>query len=161
MTRFSLSRDRAGGLLILLFSVVYGALAFDIPILAAQAQGFTAATMPKFLAACGIVLSVVLLARADPAETKNHLLDAVKHFHWGRFTAFLVLMSAYGLVIKPFGFLLSTTTFLLSGFWILGERRALLAVGVALAVAIGFWALMTLVLGVHLEPWPDFGRRSR
>jgi putative tricarboxylic transport membrane protein len=63
-------------------------------------------------------------------------------------------MSVYGLSLRPLGFLLSTSLFLMAGFLLLGERRPTWLIGVAVLVTVGFWALMSLGLGVFLSPWP-------
>ena len=63
-------------------------------------------------------------------------------------------MSAYGLSLRPAGFLLSTFIFLAAGFVLLGERRWLPTSLVAAGVSVGFWFLMNHVLGVYVAPWP-------
>ncbi len=149
-----LSRDRVGALLMLAFSLGYGALSFRIPLLPFQAEAaFTARTMPQALTVLGAVLSLVLLLKpgggAFPSSSK---------FRWGGAALLCALMIFYGLGVRPLGFLISTSLFLIGGFVILGERRLWLILAASLPLVILFWALMTQVLGVFIEPWPEFLR---
>ncbi|GGF02879.1 tripartite tricarboxylate transporter TctB family protein [Stappia taiwanensis] len=168
-----LTRDRLGALLMLVFSLGYGVMIFDIPLLPFQAnQAFTARTMPQALSVLGIVLSLALLLRpVSAAETNEEaawrqamrqLLRPTPADEEGRRTHPLVrvallcaLMVVYGLTVRPFGFLLSTTVFLAGGMFVLGERRLWLLLGVSIAVTLFFWVLMTQFLGVYIAPLPQ------
>ncbi len=147
-----LNSDRIGALLLLAFSIAYGALTFQIPLLPFQARAaFTARTMPEALAVLGILLSLILLIR--PGSTDRLRLAG---FHWGRGAAVCALMVAYGLTIREGGFLISTSLFLIGGFLVLGERRPVVILGASLPVVAGFWLLMSQLLGVYVAPWPAF-----
>ena len=149
-----LSRDRIGALLLLAFSLAYGALTYQIPLLPFQAQAaFTAQTMPEALAALGVVLSLILLLK--PGRDAG---PEVVGFNWGQAALVCALMVAYGFAVRPGGFLISTSLFLIGGFLILGERRWPLILGASLPVVVFFWVLMTQALGVFIEPWPEFLR---
>ena len=52
----------------------------------------------------------------------------------------------------PLVFLLSTTLFLSAGFYILGERRLTMLLGVSSAFSLVFYLLMTQALGLYLSP---------
>jgi len=67
-------------------------------------------------------------------------------------------MSIYGFAIRPAGFILSTSAFLMIGFAMLGERNIIRLLIVAVPIVVGFWALMNLGLGVFIEPLPIFLR---
>ena len=71
---------------------------------------------------------------------------------WRRVAGLGVLMVFYGLTIKVLGFVLSTALFLFGGFWTMGARRWLVMGGVALAVAAGFWVILSPLLGIYLDP---------
>jgi putative tricarboxylic transport membrane protein len=147
-----LTKDRIGALLLLAFCLGYGAMTFQIPLLPFQAQAaFTAKTMPQALTVMGVVLALVLLVKPGTQDKPQ-----VAGFHWGRAAAICVLMVAYGLTVRPGGFLISTSLFLIGGFWILGERRPLLLIGASVPIVVAFWALMTQLLDVFIEPWPSF-----
>ena len=105
--------------------------------------------MPTFLAGLGVVLALVVIAAPHAPER-----PALRGLAFGRTAILLAAMSAYGLAIRPVGFLISTTAFLALGFAVLGERRAWMLAAVAVPIALGFWALMTQVLDVYVAPWP-------
>ena len=114
-----LNRDRIGALLLLAFTLGYGALTFRIPLLPFQAHAaFTARTVPEALTLIGIGLCLILLIKPgrDPAES-------LAGYQWGRAGALCAVMLVYGLTVRPGGFLLSTGLFLIAGFLIMGERR--------------------------------------
>lgn len=147
-----LTNDRIGALLLLMFSVAYGSLIYDIPLLAFQAQAaFTARTMPQALAILGTVLALVLLIKPS-SDAKPEITG----FMWKRAGLVCVLMVIYGLTIRSGGFLISTSVFLMGGFLILGERRPLMIVLSAVPVVVFFWVLMSQFLGVYVAPWPEF-----
>ena len=150
MRRWLLTPHRLGGLLLLAFCCVYGWLSFDIPQLAQPfAESFDARTLPQFLAVLGAVLSLALIAQpgGDP-------MPDLARLSWGRFAAALALMFAYAAIVRPAGFLLATTLFLAVGFRLLGARNLPLLAGIALALSIAFWALVTQVLGIYMPALP-------
>ena len=149
-----LSRDRIGALLMLAFSLGYGALSFRIPLLPFQAEAaFTARTMPQALTVLGAVLSLVLLLKPGGGG-----FASAPDFRWGRVGLLCALMVFYGFGVRPLGFLISTGLFLIGGFVVLGERRLWLILAASLPPVVLFWALMTQVLGVFIEPWPELLR---
>ena len=142
-----LSKEQLGGLSLLLFSSVYCYLTLSIPLLPQFADVYNARSMPVALGVLGVLLSLALLTRRG-SET------GVERLHWVHGFVFLLLMSLYGLSLRPVGFILSTVLFLTAGFYVLGERRALAMMLVAGSVTAGFWLLMNFVLGVYIAPWP-------
>ncbi len=152
-----LTRDRIGALLLLAFSIFYWLRIDEIRLLAFQADAaFTARTIPEILSMMGVVLSLVLLLRPGSAAKVE-----AAGFLWGKAALICLLMVAYGLTVRPAGFLLSTSLFLIGGYWILGERRWLVLLGAAVPLVVLFWLLMSQVLGVYVAALPefmDFGR---
>ncbi len=149
-----LTNDRIGGLLLLAFSLAYGLLTFDIPLLPFQAQAaFTARTMPEALSVLGIVLSLTMIVKPS-----NDARPEVAGFLWGRGAIICLVMVIYGLTVRPGGFLISTSLFLIAGILILGERRWWIVLVASVPVVVFFWVLMTQFLGVFIEPWPEFLR---
>ncbi len=143
-----LSGDRLGGLLLLAFSTGYAFLSFDIPMLDGQQALFNARSMPHALAAISIMLALGLMLKpTDPQPLPANM-------QWYLGIVFLLLMSAYGWALRPIGFIAATFFFLAGGFVLLGERRPLVIGAVALLTTTGFWALMTQLLGVHIEALP-------
>ena len=119
-----------------------------------QDTGLNARSLPQFLAVLGLTLSLALVLFPT-----SHTRPAWGISHWPLLFAFLLLMSLFGLAIRPLGFLISTSLFIFSGFALLGERSYLRLVTIPLAVAFAFWALMDLGLGVYVNPLPQFMER--
>ncbi len=146
------SKDRIGGALLLIFCITYGLLSQNITLLPIQARAaFTAKTMPEVLTVLGISLSLLVLIFPGAHERPQ-----VRGFNWPIAALFLVLMSAYGLTIRPLGFILSTSLFLIAGFAMLGERSPVRLFLVAVPLVVAFWVLMTQGLDVFIEPLPWF-----
>jgi len=147
-----LSKDRIGGALLLAFCITYGILSQEITLLPFQAKvAFHARTMPEILSIMGIGLSLLIIVFPGSPERPK-----LAGFNWLAAILFLILMSLYGLTIRPLGFILSTSVFLIAGFALLGERSPVKLLLVALPIAVGFWVLMTHGLDVFLEPLPWF-----
>ena len=146
------SKDRIGGALLLAFCITYGILSQNITLLPIQAKAaFTARTMPEVLMVLGIGLSVLVLIFPGAHERPQ-----LAGFNWGKAALFLMLMSAYGLTIRPLGFLISTSLFLIAGFALLGERSPVKLLLVSVPLVVCFWLLMTQGLDVFIEPLPWF-----
>ena len=146
------NRDRAGGCILLAFCCAYGILALDIPTTTTQlGSAFSARTMPAALAVVGIILSLSLMLFPDKAQSRSQA-----PIYWRKGAAFIVLMSLYGLAIRPGGFIVATIIFLGAGFWLLGERKIITLVALPTAVAICFWLLLSELLGVYVAPGPAF-----
>lgn len=148
------TKRRIGAFLLLGFCIAYAVLAQRIPLLPFQAKSaFHARTMPEILSVLGIGICIALIVLPSPAEYVE-----LKGKNWLIGLAFLVLMSIYGLTIRPFGFVLASTMLLGVGYWLLGERKLWLLAATSVPVAIAFWALMSIGLGVFIEPLPWFLR---
>jgi len=152
-----LTRDRIGALLLLAFSIFYWSSIDDIRLLPFQAgAAFTGRTAPEVLAVLGVAFSVVLLLKPG----SNARIEA-KGYRWGTAGLICLLMVAYGLTVRPAGFLISTSLFLGFGFFILGERRWLVLLGASVPLVVLFWLLMTQVLHVYIAALPEFMDLSR
>ena len=146
------SKDRIGGILLLVFCVTYGLLSQHIRLLPFQENvAFHARTMPEVLSILGIGLSIIVIAFPGSKEKPN-----LQGFDLVKGALFLGLMSLYGLTIRPLGFIIATSLFLMIGFGLLGERKPLNLVLVAVPLVVAFWALMTQGLDVFIEPLPAF-----
>ena len=98
-----------------------------------------------------MALSLTLLLKPGPGEGIK-----TAGFRWGRAGLLCALMVAYGLAVRPAGFLISTSLFLIAGFLVLGERRPWLILVASIPIVVFFWVLMTQFLGVFIAPWPAF-----
>ncbi|PLW75992.1 tripartite tricarboxylate transporter TctB family protein [Cohaesibacter celericrescens] len=149
-----LNKDRIGGLLLLIFSITYGLLSQQIHLLPFQTNSaFHARTMPEVLSVLAIGLSLLVIL--FPGTNEGPRFAGLK---WGLGFAFLALMSVYGLLVRPLGFIAATSLFLMIGFAMLGERKIWLLVAVAVPLVIAFWVMMTMGLDVFIEPLPEFMR---
>lgn len=148
----SLSKDRIGALLLLAFCGFYWFHATDIRLLPFQkTAAFTAQTMPYALSVLGIALALALLVFPSGKDG----LD-LRGFKWSIGVAMLVLMVFYGVTIRPLGFILSTSLFLMIGYYALGERKPLTLILASVPLVVAFWLLMTQGLDIYIEPLPDF-----
>ena len=151
-----MTKDKVGALVILILSIVYGAMTLNIPEAPGiEDSGVTPSSLPMALSATGIIAALlILILPADRHESgeETSLAAAFKGLDW-RCAAFLfLLMAGYGLILKPLGFLISTILFLFGGFWAMGERRIKLMLSVSIGVTVGFWFILTQLLGIYLEP---------
>lgn len=143
--------NRLGGLIFLVFCLAYGYLSTKIPLLPFQQNAaFTAKTLPNVLTIMGVIFSLVLIIK--PGETEPLQLQG---YHWKKGVLICISMVIYGMVIRSFGFIPSTIIFLMSGFYILGERRWVMMSATAILLVVFFWVLMTQFLGVHIVAWPE------
>jgi len=155
--------DRAIALLFFLLFVVYGYTAFFVmdeslaPFM--QRNPVWPSTFPKGIALLGMLASLyVLLGFEKGGEKKEPEID-IAHFgryKFGQAISLLGLMVAYALLLRPAGFLLSTTFFLIVSAWILGERRLILLLLVSTIASGAVWYLVQGVLGIFLRPLPFF-----
>ncbi len=117
-------------------------------------------TFPKVLAVMAILTSLVILLGLEKAPSSRKQPDIdyrrLGDYKIGQAAGFLALMVAYALLLRPAGFLISTTGFLVLGAAILGERKFHIAVPVALLATAIVWYLVQVVLGIYLRPWPFF-----
>ena len=131
-----LTIDRWVALFMLAFSVGYGYLAWVHPLLPFEARmPFKPNTLPLGLAVLGVVFSFATLM----FESGDELSDDVKDwrtFDWKRTGALVGLMVAYALLLRPLGYVPSTSLFLIIGGLVLGERNYALLTFVAIAVSV-------------------------
>ena len=157
----NITKDKLGALFFFLFSISYGYYALQIPLYPGEEYDvFTSQTMPKLYAILAMLTSAVALLLSvikDIVTTKN-IDDSAKepktrfdYLGWTRCAALIALMIFYGLTLEPFGFILSTTTFLILGYLILGERRIKILFIASVPVVLVFWAIMTQLLGIYLS----------
>lgn len=115
-------------------------------------------TFPKVLSVLGVLTTLIILLGFEKSESKDAEIDyrRLQDYHLGQALMLLALMVAYALCLRPAGFLLSTTTFLTLGAFILGERKWHIMLPVAVISAVGVWYLVQEVLGIYMRPLPGF-----
>lgn len=151
-----MTKDKVGAFVILILSIVYGAMALNIPEApGVEDSGVTPSSLPMALSATGIIAALLILilpADRQVSEEETSLAAAFRGLDW-RCAAFLfLLMAGYGVILKPLGFLIATILFLCGGFWAMGERRIKLMLLVSIGVTVGFWFILTQLLRIYLEP---------
>ncbi|MDJ0631296.1 MAG: tripartite tricarboxylate transporter TctB family protein [Rhodobacter sp.] len=115
-------------------------------------------TFPKVLSILGIIVSLVILLGLEKSEVKLADIDyrRLGDYHLGQALLLLGLMVAYALLLRPAGFLFSTSAFLILGSFILGERKWHVMLPIALIATFFVWYLVQQVLGIYMRPLPGF-----
>ena len=149
-----MNRELLGPSLFLALFTLYAVVAWQIPLLPFEEfETVTSATLPKVYAGFGIVvclLSIGSILVKPKEETASE--ERLEKSHVFRTFGLLVLMVIYSAALEPIGFLVSTSAFLLIGFFVMGERRKAILLFASIPVAVVFWFLMTQVLGIYLVP---------
>ncbi|CAN0604912.1 unnamed protein product, partial [Ectocarpus sp. 12 AP-2014] len=107
-------------------------------------------TFPKVLSILGIIASLAILLGFEKSEPKEAEIDyrRLGDYHIGQALFLLALMIVYALCLRPLGFLISTSAFLILGSYILGERKWHVMLPVALIATLAVWYLVQQVLGI-------------
>ena len=154
--------DRYLALILLLFFAVYGYAAWfsmdDLlpPIL--RRNPVWPSSFPKLLAVLGALAALAVIVNLEGSKGEPGKQD-LDYRRWRDYKVvqaalLLALMMAYALLLRPLGFVIATTLFLSLGSFLLGERRWLLVVSIAVIAALGLWYLVQQVLDIYLQPWP-------
>jgi len=149
-----LNRELLGPSLFLELFTLYAIVAWQIPLLPFEEyETVTSATLPKVYAAFGIIVCLLSIGATllKPTE-KTDSDDVLEKSNVLRTFGLLILMVVYSAALEPIGFLISTSVFLLVGFFVMGERRKKILLLASIPVAVVFWFLMTQVLGIYLVP---------
>ena len=115
-------------------------------------------SFPKVLSIAGIILSSIVLLGVEKGEEQVGDIDyrRLHEYKLGQALVLLGLMVAYAILLRPAGFLLATSGFLIGGSMILGERRWFVMIVVSMISTFGIWYLVQEVLGIFLRPLPYF-----
>ena len=157
--------ERAIAGLFLLLCLIYGYTAFvsmEASLLPFELNmTFLPNTMPKWLSILGAIVGLVVVIQSGPkanAEIDASEIDYrnLRQYKLGQALLLLGLMVAYALFLRPIGFLVATTLFLTGGSVILGERKYILLIPIAVSTSFLIWYLVQEVLGIFLRPWPWF-----
>jgi len=151
--------DRWLALIFLSASLIYGFAAFNYQLLPFERNmAFLPNTLPKGLSILGSLISLfILLAPARQlADDAGISGTQVREFELLRTIGLIIAMVLYALLLRPVGFLLATSLFIIGSSVLLGERRWHILVPVALLAAGLVWYLVHQTLGIFLRPWPAF-----
>ncbi len=156
--------DRWIALIILCICLVYGYAAFFTmdhllpPFM--QRNPIWPSTFPKILSVFGGLTALVILLGLEKGNGEEKAPEInyrrLTDYKLGQALSLLGLMVAYALLLRPLGFLASTTLFLVLSAFALGERKFHFLIPIALAAAGIVWYLVQEVLGIFLSPWPVF-----
>lgn len=150
--------EKAGALILLTFSIAYGLLAYKIPLtLLAQRETFNARTMPFALGIIGTVLSfLILVLPSGQTDEEDNVKDAFRGLDWPSVGLLIGMMIFYSITLRFLGFVISSTIFLVGGFYILGERRIWLLLIGSVPLVLFIWFLMSRLLGMYIAPGEIF-----
>ena len=117
-------------------------------------------TFPKVLSVMAVLCSLTIVlgfekGATDPKPSEINY-RRLTEYKLGQALLLLALMAAYALLLRPLGFLLATTGFLVAGSAILGERKYHTMIAVAVIATGIVWYLVDKVLGIFLSPLPFF-----
>lgn len=159
--------DRWIALIFVAFCCVYGYAAFFTmdqllpPFM--QRNPVWPSTFPKMLAVGGAIVGLIVLLGVEntSSEEKEPSATDINYRNLGQYKTgqaamLLALMVAYASLLRPAGFLLATTAFLIVGSAVLGERKFHVMVPVAVIATGTVWYLVQEVLGIFLRPFPFF-----
>lgn len=143
--------DTIAAVILFILFAAYGLQATQIEVFPGQEmEPFKPRTMPFALAAAGLLFSILRVLqtmRSSDGETIPwHFYD------WKRALQLCVMMIVYGLALAPLGFIIATTLFLTSAFYVLGERRMVPLLIVPITFTLAFWIVITKLLGLYLAP---------
>lgn len=145
----NLSKERIGALFFLALSIAYGYYASQITLHPGdEYEPMTARTLPYVLSTLGVVLSFSLLIGSKQEQISGSIL----RLNWKPVIILMVLTLLYGLALDWLGFLISTTLFLIAGFYTLGEKRIKILLMVAVPFVFLFWFGLTQLLEIYLAP---------
>lgn len=144
----NIAKDRIGGLIFLALSIAYGYSITLIPVYPGdEYEVFTAKTLPTALSIIGVLLSFCLLV-----SSRNDEKSQLPSLDWPIAIKLILLMVCYGAILETLGFLIATSLFLFSGYWLLGERRKIILFLCSVPLVIFFWFVLTQLLDIYLAP---------
>ena len=163
-----LDLNRLVALVLLAFSSGYCYLAYSYHLL--PFERFLAVrpnTMPIGLAIAGIICSITILIqpKASDVEVEGdgtvnrpdaEYIQNPQNYNWSQGVGLLVLATTYALSLRLLGFIICTSTFLVLGGVLLGERRYTLLVSISITASLLVWYLVDQVLTIFLRPWPNW-----
>jgi len=146
------SKTKVGSSFILLFSLIYLAAIFEIPVNESLSYDVVSArTLPYCLALVAILVCLLQIFVSAEDDAEESLQAAIQGFQWRPCLLLTAAMFLYGMSFEFLGFLLATFLFLLVGFAILKEKRYLLSLSVAGGVALFMWLVLTQLFSIHLD----------
>ena len=135
-------------LLFFIFSAFYLYTAYQIRVFSFDENAaFNAKTFPIYLGYFGMFIAALKIVLPEKASEE---VDQ-KFLNYKKTLVLVLIMVIYGLTIRPVGFFLSTSLFLLSSYYFLGERRWLLIFLLSFPFVAAFMYLLHGVLDIYLR----------
>ena len=127
--------DRYIAVALLAFSIGYGYLAWTHPLLPFETRmPFKPNTMPLGLAGLGIVFSSLLLLLPSNDRLEKDA-EGWRGFAWKNTALLIGLAIGYALLLRPIGFIASTTLFIVLSSRVLGETNFIRSISTGLISA--------------------------
>ncbi|MEL7303684.1 MAG: tripartite tricarboxylate transporter TctB family protein [Pseudomonadota bacterium] len=158
----TMTLERGIAILFLVFSIAYGYTAFvtmqDQLLPFELNMSFLPNTLPKALSVAGVIVSLfVILGGRGPSDAKKPIVaDGLNAWHVTQAVLLLSAMVAYALLLRPLGFIAATSLFIILTAILLGERKLIRLVAIAVFAAFVVWFLVEQLLDIVLRPWPSF-----
>ncbi|NKB60824.1 MAG: tripartite tricarboxylate transporter TctB family protein [Gammaproteobacteria bacterium] len=153
-----MSLDRCIAIFFLVISLAYGYSALNYPLLPFERNmAFLPNTMPMVLGVLGAGLSLVILITPRSADANQENATTPELGHVVQAVLLLVAMVLFALALRPLGFILATSLFLVGCGVVLGERKFHLMIPIAAFSAFTIWYLVQEVLGIFMRPWTGVG----
>jgi len=153
-----MKKEKVGALILLMFSIAYGLLAYKIPLtFLGQRETFNARTMPFALGIIGTLLSfLILVLPSGRTDEGDKVKDAFRGLDWSSVGLLIGIMIFYSITLRFLGLVISSIIFLVGGFYILGERRIWLLFIGSVPLVLFIWFLMSRILGMYIAPGEIF-----
>ena len=135
-------------LLFFIFSIFYLYTAFNIQVFSFDENApFNARTFPIYLGYAGMFFSGLKIILPEPNTIKiDH-----KNLEYNKTVILLLIATIYGATILKVGYFLTTSLFLASSYYALGERRWLLIFSLSFPFVAAFMYLLHGVLEIYLR----------
>ena len=135
-------------LLFFIFSVFYLYTAYNIQVFSFDEKApFNARTFPIYLGYAGMFFSGLKIILPEPNSIKvDH-----KNLEYKKTVILVIIAIIYGATILKVGYFLTTSLFLASSYYFLGERRWLLIFSLSFPFVAAFMYLLHGVLDIYLR----------
>ncbi|PIE45402.1 MAG: hypothetical protein CSA45_03435 [Gammaproteobacteria bacterium] len=147
--------DRLVALLMVAFFVAYIYLSYHFDLLPFERRAsFRPDSMPKGIGILGLILSIIVLFTANGHPNQDN--QGWRTYDYKSYAGIIISMMLYAAFLKPAGFVVATTAFIIVSAIILGERKYTKLFIIALIGALAIWLVVDRLLGIYLYPIPEF-----